>query len=683
MRYDPTKKKLVLFDEPKYVRNRWLLDMFNRYEDYYRPEISRIIRNQRFYWGVNFGQWPAYAVEKLKLQGRTPPTYNITAKKIESQIGSYIANGFDMKYETVSGKNSDWSMNLQDMAFSDKSNCDWETSRIVALRDMHVMVGYERMVISDRYDADFGNIAWEALPPTHVYISPSWKTPYAWDIMDYFEWGMFTVHEICELYPKVADELREWKEREEITGINFGEYHGGVQKYRTTEEKWGDYHKVITFHSVYKHERKWEYDLKNRCLFPETGFDPGTKEDREIKQAYMQEVGIGEGDYTTVTQKRRIKRIEVICPSLNNEIFLAAGKDRIQTNNCNIYPIGNNFYGQFRGMVDDLHDVNVDFNKGEMNIMDIQARSAKGAMILDLALAGGSPEKRREIESQWNNPAARIWVEEGATAELGPHGGVIELKGHQPTPDMFRQTERRLDLADWLSTMPAAMDSRSQSTTESGKLFQSKVQVGLVSQKYGMKIWERHEREKAMAYPLQCKLTYAGYPREFSKSDGKGALEINTPALDASGRRVMLNDAARIPEMKVVLVPSTSGLNLRTELRAQYAETSNLLTDPKDRLLKLIFIEGIFETQDMPEEKKEEIRKAASMLIQNEALLLTLQQFKMMMEAQQYGLMPPNPMMQLPGPQQGESKEFSEEEEAVAGTLQESLPNERKEVNSE
>lgn len=100
-------EKLIPYDEGKWVRNRWLLMMYDKYEDYYRNEIERIIRNQRMYWGVNFGQWPAYVVEKLRAQGRRPHQYNLTAKKIESQIGSFIANGFDIKYMTVSGRHNE------------------------------------------------------------------------------------------------------------------------------------------------------------------------------------------------------------------------------------------------------------------------------------------------------------------------------------------------------------------------------------------------------------------------------------------------------------------------------------------------------------------------------------------------------------------------------------------------
>lgn len=663
--YTPTNQR-VAFDETKYSRNRWLLNMFNKYEDYYRNEIERLLRNQRMYWGVNLGQWPAYVVERLKAEGRLPHQYNILAKKIDSGIGSYIANGFDMKYMTVDGKKTDWSMHLQDMAYSDKSNCDWETSEIVALRDSKIMVGYERMLVSEKYDSDFGNIAFEPLPPSHIYLDIGWKSPYADDIENYFEWGMYSVDKIIDMYPKAIDSLKEWKQREEWSGVDFGDYHGGVQRYRNTEEKWGGFHRVITFHSVKKVERKWEYDLVNRCVFPETGFEPDTPEDKEAKQKYMQEAGVEEGQYMMVTQKKRIKRVETICPSLNNEMFLAAGKDRIQTNNCNIYPIGNSFYGQFKGDVDDLSDLQIDFNKNRMNMLDMQARTAKGAHILDEALAGGDAKKKREIEMAWNDPAAKIWVEEGSTNELGVNGGVIELRSHPPTPDMFNMSAGTLDLADWLSSMPAAMDARSEGAQESGKLYQSKVQVGLVGQKFGMSIYARHKRSKAMAYILQAKITYSGFPRHFAKTGSKDSVGINLPSVDPMGRRVLINNISTMPEMKVLLIQSTSGIAIRTEMRSQYSEVLQLLTDPADRLLKLIFVGKIFNTQDMPDEDKEEITRAVQMLTMMEAMKISAEMTTMQAQLQQMGIQQPN---EVPGT--GATPDNFDQEQAMRGTPQE------------
>lgn len=662
-----TKKKLVTFDEPRYQRVRWLQDVFHRYETYYRTEMYRMIVNQRMYWGINFGQWPAFAVERLIAQGRRPSQFNIIARKIEGQIGSYLSNGFDIKYRARNGKNTHWPVSLLDMMYSEKSNCDWESSEIVALRDMHCMVGYERMLISTRNDSDFGNIAWEPCPPTHIMIDPEWRSVNAWDIDNYFEYGDYSASKIMKLFSKASGILKELKEREERDGVDYGDYMGGPQRYTSTEEKWGSFHRVITFHYITKEKREWEYDLVNRNPFPETGYKQGSDEEKAIKQAYIEQRGLQPNEYTMVTQERRVKRIEAVCPSLDNELFLIAGKDRIQTNNCNIYPIGNNFYGQFRGMVDDLADIQIQFNKGKMTIEDIMQRSAKGAFILDRALTGGDDTIRQQIESEWNNPAARMWVDEGSTADLGQHGGIIELPHGQVAPEMFRTNAENIDLADKLSTMPAALDSRTENSGEPAKMMQMKTQLGLVSQKYGMKMYERHKKEKAAAFPLQAKITHSGYPREFRKNAGSDNLVINEPGADAFGRPVIINDISVMPEMDVILTPSPTGSDLRMELRSQYADVLPVFEkDPQDRLVKLVLSREIISTQDNREESKEEIDKAFKVLITIEAMNNALKYAGLKQQLDQ--LANPQP---APEAQQTASVGEFDQQKAIQGTPQE------------
>ena len=657
MIYKTDSVKPYSTDTVDYQRIYWVSQQFSRFQDYWRPEIERMIRNQRMYWGINFGQWPSYVVEKLRSQGRRPPTLNIIGKKIESQVSQFISNSFDVKFSPVDGKINTLTEKLQDLYFSDKYNLDWDTAEIVALRDCFTMVGYERMFISDEM-SDFGNISWEAVNPTHIYLDPAWRSVYSRDLERYFTWDYLLADEISRLYPRKSDRIKEIKEREEMSGIDYGEYHGGVQSFSSTEEKWGSSHKVIEYHYIKREERLWEYDLKNNIPFPETGYKAQSQQDRDAKIQYIAMMGLDpNSDIAQVSQTRRVKYVESICPTIDSTLMLSAGKDKIQTNNVNLYPLGSSMNGQFKGTVDDLYDIQVGFNKGEMDIDDIQRRSARGAFILDKALVGGDRNKMAQIEEGWNDPGARMWVDEGTTADLGQHGGIIELRPSQVPGDVFTQNNRRLDLADWLSMVPAAMDSRSESSTESGKLYQSKVQVGIIGQKYYSKLYERHKRDKAAAYVLQAKYTYASQPRMFSGVGGKPPVMINQPAQDAYGSKVILDDISSLPEMRVVLVPSSSGLSVRTERRTQYTEILQTLNDPRDRLLKLVTLGGIYETLDLQDDKKEELDKAVEMLTINAALEQALTNVTMKTQMMQAQLQGAQMMNQLNPPQQEQQGE--------------------------
>lgn len=637
------------WDMDRYERARFVAMMFYKHEDYYEPELRRLIRNQRMMWGVNFAQWPAYVVERLRMQGRRPPTFNIIGKKIQTQIGSFMANGFDIRYTPTTGRIDQLTNSVNDMRFSDEHNLDWKVSERIALRDCFTMVGYERMYISDQF-SELGNIAWEPLNPAHVFLDTGWKSGFVNDIRHYFEYGMFLASELAEMFPDQADKLKELKSREEFDGVDLGEFHGGVTGYRDTESKWGSRHKLITFHHVTKEERFWEYDLKHRCNFPETGFDAGSEMDREAKIQYIQMMGLDPNhDVTIRKQIRRVKRVESICPTIDAELFLTAGKDKIQTNNCNIYPIGDQYNGQFKGTCDELYDVQLSYNKGRMNVDDIIMRSAKGAFVLDEALANGNAEKMRQIESEWNNPAARIWVEEGSTVDLGPNGGIIELPAGNVSPESFRQSAELFDLADSLSMVPAAMDARTESSGESGKLYQSKVQVGLIGQKYGMEIYEAHKKDKAAAYIIQSKITYAGWPRTFVKPGSEEPIEINRRMTDGFGNRYIVDDISKLPDMLVSLIPSRQGINMRTELRSQYAESLPLLADPADRLARLVILSSLYKTYELPEVEKQEVDMAFQMLKQNAALQETMNHLQLKGAVQQAMAGPAGPQMTAGG----------------------------------
>jgi len=600
-------------DETRLRRAGFIQRQFERFQDYWEPDMKRLIRNSRMYWGINFGQWPSYAVEKLRNQGRRPPTFNISAWKVETLCGSFLSNPFDIKYMPMIGKLDSLALKLQDMYYSDKYNLGWETPEQLALRDCFIQVGYERMMISDRF-SDFGNCAWESPNPLCIFLDPAWKTSDINDIKCYFEEEMLFAYEIAEKFPHTSSYLKQLKEREEVEGVDYGQNTTNIPNYRETEHKWGDRHRVLGFHFTKEEVEDWEYDIKNHCNFPDTGFKNGSEQDREAKQRYIQQVGLDPNfDITWTKRKRVIKFYEAIVPTIDSELFLAKGKDKVQTNNCNIYPLGLKFHSQYQGVIDRLYDIQLSINRGEMYVDDIQARSAKGAFALDRALTGGDSQKELEIEQGWNDPAARIWLDEGSTKDL-PNGGIIELPGASARPDLVNQIGRRYDLADRLSLVPAAMDARTESNQETGILYRHKVEMGLVGQKWYAKLWETHKREKALAYARQSKITYAGIPREFAGAGNSNGFVINERVVDSYGNTFVLDDISILPMMKVVLVPSTSGINLRTELRSNYAETLQVLTDPQDRLLRLIMTGAILETQEIPDEQKEEIRKAVGLL---------------------------------------------------------------------
>ena len=602
------------------VRINWLARQFERYERYWEKDLERNLRNARMYWHVDFGQWPQIVVDKLREQGRRPPTFPIISDKIESLVGSFLANGFDMKFEPMNGKIDTLTLKAQDMFYADKYNMDWDSPEIEALLNSFIMVGYERMAISDMVD-EFGNITWETINPRHTMLDPAWKTNKIGDLQNYFVYDWKTPAEIKRIYPKSSPHLDVLYEKEMREGIDYGDNYGAVPRYRVLGEKWGDTHKVIEFHYVKNTEETYEYDKVNNCWFPDTGFKNGSDEDRQAKIQYISEMELQPLDIVNLKRKKTVKYIEAIVPSIDNWFFLDRGKDIIQTQNVNLYPLGIRYNGQYQGVVDRLYDLQMYINKGEMNIQDIQQRTAKGAFIMDRLLSGGDVALEKQIEANWNKPGARMWADEGSLASGKKL--IQELPTTPPTADTFRQIDRYYDYADRFSKVSAAQDARTESTKESGKLFKYKVEVGLVQQKYIMKFYEAHKRDKMEAWLRQAKITYAGVPRTFGTADGKETFTVNQEVTNIlTGETMVLDDISRLPRMKIIIVPSPQGINVRTEIQNDMLKYMEILKDPADRLLRIIFMREAIMTGEMKDETKEEIRIAADKLIEEAALIV-------------------------------------------------------------
>ena len=614
------KKPEQYGDMNKVMRIEWLLRQFNNYETYWQKDLTRFIRNARMYWHLEFGMWPEAVVEKLRKEGRRPPTFPVIPDKIETLIGSYISNGYDIKMTPDDGKLDEMTLRVMDMYLSDKNKLDWECAHIIALLDSMIGIGYERFYLTDMVD-EFGNLAMEAVNPRYTLISPAWKSNYSRDLDDYFTWSMKSATEIVQKNPKHSERLLELYQRERMDGIDYGVAVGGAPRYKDADQKWMSGHKVIEFHHVERIERMNEYDCKNKNFFPETGFKMGSVEDKAVKIEYIKVMGLDPiQDIKWLKEKKTVKYIETIIPSIDMELKVKDGKDVIQPNCCNLFPVGVRYWGQNMGLVvDRLYDVQQGINKDEMNIQDILQRTAKGAVVIDAGLFGGDQRIEDEIRNNWNDPAARLVVDEGSTSRYPQ--GIQPLPSTAPTPEMFRNTDRYYDHADRFSKVSSAQDSRSEGNQESGKLFNMKFEASKLQQVYPKKFYERHIKSIAEGWLYAAKHSYAGIQRSFAKTDGS-TFSINTPGEDTlTGRPVIINDIATLPRMKITMTPSENGMNMRLQRRNEMGEILGLVEkDPNDRLYKILFMKETLKTMEFGDDFKNEVDVASKLLMEAAAL---------------------------------------------------------------
>jgi hypothetical protein len=444
-------------------------------------------------------------------------------------------------------------------------------------------------------------------------------------LRSYFREEMMSAEEIMYTFESKSEKLKELKNREMVDGIDHGE-NVGPALYKDMETKWGSLHRVIEFHWLEQKERYWEFDTKNNVPFPDAGYKLGSDEDRSFKIQYIKTAGLQPSDITYEKQKTITKHIQACAPSIDAELFLIDGPDRVQTGSCNLLPLGWKYEGQYAGLVDRMQDLQVSYNKSEMLIEDQMMSAARGGKIWDKALTGGDKSLEKQIEEAWNDPAANVWAAAGSTANLGQHGGVIPMSTVSVSGDVFNQQMRRERNFDRFSKVPAAQESRSEYSGEPATMFKDKNAIAVLGQRVYQKLVESHKKHKAEMYARQAKITYAGITRSFGEVGSKKQFSINRSSYDQkSGLPVVLDDIRMLPEMKVTLVPAKDSANLRDQLRQDYGALLNPIAgDPQNRLLTISIVGAVLETTPLPEDKKEEFNKSIQLLKMDAALGVAL-----------------------------------------------------------
>jgi hypothetical protein len=161
-------------------------------------------------------------------------------------------------------------------------------------------------------------------------------------------------------------------------------------------------------------------------------------------------------------------------------------------------------------------------------------------------------------------------------------------------------------------------------------MFENKIAIGKIGKLFYTKIYENHQKAKALSYAKQAKYTYAGIEREFASKDGGEAIKINTRKKNENGEVEIYDDISMLPDVKVSVSLARDGIDIRTELRQDFSDILNVINqDPNDRALKLDLLGAIMDTLTLPDEEKEGFKKTLE-LLQIQARLSVVESIKKM-----------------------------------------------------
>jgi len=652
-----------LWVEPAAVVDARLLtyrEKFDQVFNYWQPDYKRLARNCRMYWGVDYSQYATEIAQRLLNEYRQPFQANIIAEKVETILSQTLQNPFDMTFKPIQISPNQEINDLSSLAISmyleDKGQANWKFSQILAYLFALVQEGCEELVIDYKRQRGLPKLCFKPIDPLYYRRDPNWESMDPWDMREFWKFGNMTVEAMIARWPEKKAELETERLRQQNSRADYGQYKGAFP-IEDVAARWGmgQTHRVLEYSYLVDEERWWEYDLRNNRPFPETGEKNQSEADKTKKRDYIARMQLNpgfrgpdgreeDGDITWIHQYRRVEKKSVFCPDLSLKVFFEDGDSPIQINRISKFPLGlAHFRQQYRGVVDALASPQEMLNRTEMNMADIAARGARDSFGIDKAAV--DPEDRPYWIQNWNTPGFRGFFSEGYL-----QGGA---KAFEPFPqgqinnDLFNLANHMIELADIVGKTPAAGHGRLEQKQTSGRLFTAQYQAGLVASGLWYYNIEQHERDKAEAWLMQGRQTYAGPEREVNRMGTQESFRINERVITDQGEIRIRNNISQLPDQAVIITPAPQGTTFQDAQRELYGYFMQNLA-PDQAFLRTLFMGEIYKSMpNITDEKRQEIEKAINM--QLEVLGIQMANTKLQLTGQNQMLKQQIGGMQQPG----------------------------------
>jgi len=573
---------------------------------------DRVFENMGLYWGVDYSQWDKNVVQGLLDENREPVTLNVVSQKINTLAGSMKANPFNVEFISIDGSHTDIVQNFKDIYLSDKHLMKWDASSTECLiHGLALSVGVEQMVIDKEIDPE-GHIKFETRQPGLTVFDPYWKTRNPKDCKKAWCVYYLTLDEISRIYdiPKKTLQLEL-----QITKMQGTDYQKTTLKFgENLEDYYGSLFNVIEYHEMrtIKTTRLVDYSKgMNGLPFPIVD-DPDSEEGQAYLKAWGNKNKVNWDAVETVPATKEVLWITAFCKRFPRFFFMDKRAD-IQVGRLDLFPYApDRMNGKNRGIGDIMKDAQQLINKHQTQKQHMIDTAATGGTLLNSNLTDGDMERMEDIKNNWNNSGYIDDVDLDSVKTP-----FIKLKDNSYDAAIFQDQQILFDIMDLISPVPAAMSSRTESSRESGVLYQSKIAIAEVGMRTLYDSWRQHEYDKAMAYVRQAQVTYRDKYRRFPKIASQGELmpnefiEINKE-IAVDGVNTMMNDISQMPLCDVILKEDQNGLINRHMKRLSYAEIIRVVP-PENQLLRTWWTTKLNETFEMDDYEREVAKKIGNM----------------------------------------------------------------------
>ena len=576
---------------------------------------ERSYRNWKQYFAVDCGQWPELARQRLNEQNRHAAQYNIVGPKVDALVGSLMQEAWELDWKPVEGTRNSLTESVKASYYTDKEICDYDKNFEAVIRDAMIYQGVLKITMSDRYNP-LHNIAMRRVEPGFVIFDPTWVS----DDDDECEkaWEVFhlTAEEIAEKYNVMSPLLDEQIKLERSSGVSYIENHLDPNNIVMMEKR-GHLHRVIECHYIKKIRTTrvigQRMDSERWIPFPIT-------EEKAKLEKYMVDNNIDPMTMQDSPYTDRIHKIKSIAPEVIQEKMLEHGVSRVQTKRLPYIQLtANRAFGQNKGIVDDLFDIQQTINKRESKLTDMISTATGGGKLVNKDMFD-TQVKRERFRKHANDPG---YVEFVDGDELGKERAIQYINSAQYPSQIIEQLNRMWEIVDRVSKVPAALEAISENANESGILFERKIQVARINTITLLNRISDFYKKCAEGYYWQWQTAYNGPERSFSTSNGKYMATLNRRVFNHEDGKVYIeNRPDQIPRCHVICTEAKSSPNKVIRDRAIYSELYNLSTQTNPEYASFFF-ELMLDTMDLDDEHKLRLKEISTLQQVRDRMRLT------------------------------------------------------------
>lgn len=550
---------------------------------------QRETENWKYVSGVNYGQWPASALELLTQEGRPPTQFNFIQGKVLTLAGSFLQNPLETKYEADVGA-PEWAADTMNKLLTyNRDTTEWSFAKSQFLLAMLTYRGVLELY-KDYSRSPLGDLGLRYVNPFNISFDHRWKTNNVDDCKRVYVTQFMDAEEIARKFRKKSSEIREAHERLKRL---VDDPNDNTEEIDKIADRSPEYYDAIGSQYLVIQCMELKYEVKDRL------FDIRSQEflpymDQEVMKTLMA-LGDNSKFLRILPDESKILNVTTICPGLSKDLTLEDGPHPLQIGG---YPYivasALNLHGEAQGVVDVMRDPQLTVNKRESTITHYQSTGANGIELVEED-AFSSKEEFERYKLYKNKPGETFETASGSNKE-----DKIKARDRGTAPtDLVESVSRAINHMDRMWAPPAVQALEGKSG-ESGRLFEEKKEQALVALEFMNKTLTYVDKQIGEKAFTANRIIYSGSARKITV--GGEELHLNWPGIDGG----KVNDVSTIPRMAVRVTQSQAGVSIKRERLNLYSQYGQVVTTPiMKAVLELMMIDVV---PNLPEEDKQEIK---------------------------------------------------------------------------